>query len=52
MQDWSENPVQTIIETLNYPVLNLDFPSITVCHGEGTSPLHFGFIEAFFNFIR
>ncbi len=52
MQDWSDNPVQTVIEMLNYPIQNLHFPSITVCHGESNYPLHFGFVEAFFNNIR
>jgi hypothetical protein len=52
MQDWSDNPVQTVIETLNYPVQNLQFPSITVCHGETNRPLTFGFAEAFLNYIR
>jgi hypothetical protein len=52
MQDWSDNPVQTVIETLNYPVQNLQFPSITACHGQSNSPLMFGFAEAYFNYIR
>jgi hypothetical protein len=52
MGDWQENPVQTVIETTNYPVQNVPFPTVTVCPGEANRPLRFGFTEAFFNFIR
>ena len=29
--DWNSNPVLTTLETSDYPVENLTFPSVTIC---------------------
>ncbi len=52
LDDWSENPVQTVIESTSFPVQNLPFPAITVCPGEGNRPMTYGFMETFLNFVR
>ena len=42
-QEWLDNPVLTTIESVSYPVQNLDFPTVTIC---GDSRLDHGAFEA------
>ena len=28
--DWIENPVQIVVETVNYPIASLNFPAVSV----------------------
>ena len=34
---WQENPVITTIESAAYSMDNLDFPTVTICPGDGNS---------------
>ncbi len=52
MDDWRENPVETVIDSTNYPVENVAFPAVTVCQGTANRAADFGFVETFFNFVR
>lgn len=49
--EWSENPTVILVETTNYPVDRIPFPSVTICQ-QDTSPNPWNFMEKLLNFVE
>ena len=49
--DWIENPVLISVETTDYPVEKIPFPTVTVCQKDN-DPNKMQFIEKILNHVR
>ncbi len=49
--DWNENPVLISVETTDYPVERIPFPTVTVCQKDN-DPNKMQFIEKILNHVQ
>jgi hypothetical protein len=48
--EWNENPILITIETTDYPIENITFPTVTVCREEN-EPNCFEFVTKIFDYF-
>ena len=51
MVDWSENPVITSVDTIDSPLREIQFPTVTFCHDDYFQPDNWAMTELVFNFF-
>lgn len=49
--DWIKNPTMIIVETTDYPIEKIPFPTVTVCQKDN-DPNKLLFVEKFLNHVR
>ena len=49
--EWNGNPVLISVETTDFPVENIHFPTVTVCR-EDNEPNCFEFVAKLFDYIQ
>jgi hypothetical protein len=48
--EWGSNPILTTVESSDYPVENIIFPTVTVCR-EDNKPNCFEFVTKIFDYV-
>ena len=49
IQDWTDNPVLTTLDTIVAPIEDIQFPTVTVCPDESHDPDNWAAIETILN---
>ena len=49
--DWMKNPTIDILESLSYPIEEIDFPTVTICP-EDSNPDRWGLIIKIFDHMK
>jgi hypothetical protein len=50
ISEWNANPILITVETTDYPVENITFPTVTVCR-EDNKPNCFEFVAKMFDYV-
>ena len=51
-EDWEDNPVITSIESIDFPLKEVQFPTLTFCHEQYFKPDNWAILEVIFNFFE
>jgi hypothetical protein len=51
LNDWSDNPIITTLDSIAAPIDLVQFPTVTVCSEKNTPPDNWSYLEKVLNFL-